>query len=103
MVADVLELNHWHAYFLGANTPVDDLLSLIEEKKPDLLAFSVALPSNLVNLENAMDRVRSALPDLPVVLGGQAFRHGGRQLPDRYPHTIVLDSLAELESFLPGR
>lgn len=103
MVADTLELNQWHAYFLGANTPVDDLLSLVEEKQPDLLAFSVALPSHLVNLEHAMDRVRSAHPDLPVILGGQAFRHGGRQLPALYPNTVVLDSLAELETFLLGR
>ena len=103
MVADILELSRWHAYFLGANTPIEDLLALIEEKNPDLLALSVALPSNLVNLEEAIEAVRSARPDLPIILGGQAFQHGGRDLPDRYPGTILMDSLAELESYVLGR
>ena len=35
MVADLFELNGWRGYFLGANTPVPDLLNFIQEKEPD--------------------------------------------------------------------
>lgn len=100
MVADILELNGWHAYFLGANTPPDDLASMLDEKLPDILALSVAIPSNLANLESAIQRVREARPALPIILGGQAFHHGGRDLPDRYQEVTLLESLAELETFV---
>ena len=102
MVADTLEMNRWHAYFLGANLPFDDLLSLVEEKSPDILALSVAIPTNLPSLESAIEKVRETHPRLPILIGGQAFLHGGRDIPDRYPEVTLLGSLRELESFVQG-
>ncbi len=100
MVADTLEMNRWHAFFLGADTPLDDLISMIREKSPDLLALSVAIPWNLPVVEEAIRRIRGDYPELPILLGGQAFRRGGGDIPERYEDVTLLDTLEELESYL---
>jgi len=76
MVADILELNGWDSYFLGANTPVDALLELIEEKQPELLCLSLSVYFNLPSLLNALQQVNAAFPGLRILVGGQAFQWG---------------------------
>ena len=34
MVADIMESHGWDAWFLGADTPLEDLLSLLQDKQP---------------------------------------------------------------------
>ncbi len=100
MVADFLELNGWHAYFLGANTPVRDLVELIEEKKPNFAALSLSLYFNLPKLYKTIEAIRSHQPELPLLVGGQAFRWGGQELQNSYEGVKLLHSLDELESFI---
>ena len=50
MVADILELNGWDGYFLGANTPPEDILQYLQEVKPDLVGLSLSILSNIANL-----------------------------------------------------
>ncbi|MFA7240049.1 MAG: cobalamin B12-binding domain-containing protein [Sulfuricellaceae bacterium] len=77
MVADYCELLGLRAYFLGANMPLPDLLQLINQCRPTLLGLSVTLTANLPALLEALDALGSAFPDLPILVGGQAFRRGG--------------------------
>lgn len=77
MVADILELHGWDSYFLGANTPVDALLAMLEEKRPELLCLSLSVYFNLPSLLSALKHVHDAFPALRVLVGGQAFRWGG--------------------------
>ena len=48
MVADLLELNGWDTIHLGSNTPVMEILNILEGKDIDLLALSATLPNQLV-------------------------------------------------------
>ena len=84
-------------YFLGANTPVNDLLQLIADRKPDLVGLSLSIYSHVAPLLQAMDTVRRAYPDLPLLVGGQAFRWGGQDLVRRYPAVSYVASVEELE------
>jgi MerR family transcriptional regulator, light-induced transcriptional regulator len=43
MVADIFELNGWDGFFLGANTPPDDLSAFIQETQPDVVGLPVGL------------------------------------------------------------
>lgn len=97
MVADMFELNGWHGYFLGSNTPVEELLKLIDEKRPDVLALSLTVYFSMDALLRAARTVRSTFADLPIWVGGQAFRWGGEKQLAEIQGTALLKSLAELE------
>jgi methanogenic corrinoid protein MtbC1 len=100
MAADIFELNGWDGYFLGANTPPEELLKLIQEKKPDVLGLSLSIYFNLESLCRLLEMVRGSFHDLPVLVGGQAFRWGGRDSVEKYPEVTLLPTLRELESFI---
>ncbi len=76
MVANILELDGWKTLFLGANTPVSDMLTLVHSEKPRILALSITMPFNLHHGKVILHRVRE-LPatDRPLTMvGGQVFR-----------------------------
>lgn len=100
MVADIFELHGWDGYFLGANTPVDDLLQMLADKKPDLLGLSLSVSFNMPNLYAVLERIEAAFPELPVIVGGQAFRWGGTDIGQRYPRATYLASLDHLQQYI---
>lgn len=51
MVSDIFELNGWSSFFLGANTPTNELMSFTQYIKPDMLAISQTIYSNISILE----------------------------------------------------
>ena len=100
MVADILELNGWDGYFLGANAPVNDLLDLVDEKKPDMLCFSLSVYTGMPALITLLSRVRNEFADLPIIVGGQAFRWGGVEEVTAYPGVRYIGSIFELEQMI---
>ncbi len=100
MVADLFELNGWRGYFLGASTPACDLLHLIEEKRPDVVALSVTVYFGMEGLLRTAAEIRSQFPTVPILVGGQAFRWGGRERAEQIGGVQYLPSLTELESWM---
>ena len=98
MAADLFELHGWRGYFLGANTPHESLLKMIERQKPALVGLSLSISFNLPSLLAAIDAVRGAWPDLPVIVGGQAFRWGGGGQLSRREGVTLVGSVAGLEA-----
>jgi methanogenic corrinoid protein MtbC1 len=97
MIADYCELRGWRAYFLGTNTPLADLMQLIEERKPDLLGLSLSIYFNLPALLNALEVVTRKYPKLPILVGGQAFRWGAEEAVRAYPNVSYMATLDDLE------
>ena len=97
MVADIFELNGWDSYFLGANTPIDQLLSFIDEKEPDLVGLSLSVYFNLPSLKAGIEAVRSDFRQLDIVVGGRAFLVGGTSALKPYTGTHYIESLDALE------
>ncbi len=100
MVADIFEMNGWDGYFLGANTPIAELISFIDETKPDLLGLSLSIYFNLPALKRAIEAIRAEYPDLLILTGGQAFRWGGIDSLKAYPNVEYLPSLDSLENLI---
>ncbi len=97
MVADILELNGWDGHFLGANTPLDDLMRHIQEVKPDLAGMSLGVLSNMDNLKRTIEAVKSDFPNLDLLVGGQAFRRGGIDIVEQCKGAEYASSLEQLE------
>jgi len=100
MVADTFELCGWDSYFLGANTPDEDLLDMIEQKHPDVLGLSLSIYFNIKELVSVVEKVRTQFPGLDIMVGGQAFRLGGKEILNRYKNVSYIGSLFELKKGL---
>lgn len=75
MVADILELEGWDVTYLGTNTPLEELMKLIKQKQPFLLALSASTALNLEKVRSVIAEVKS-VPELSstrILVGGLAF------------------------------
>ncbi len=102
MVADLAEIHGWRSYFLGANTPLNSLLEMIDQRRPDLVGLSLSVYFNMPSLERSLDAVVSTFPGIPLVVGGQAFREcwGGTQVGRKHSNVVLSSSLDTLEQVL---
>ncbi len=75
MIADILEYDGWTVRYLGANTPVQDVLNLSYEFKPNILAVSVTMPFNLTVVQQMIFQIKNqeALKDTKIMVGGRSF------------------------------
>ena len=96
MVADLFEMQGWEGHFLGANTPVDHMLTYIQETKPDLVGLSLSVYFNLPALKTSVTVIRSHFQHLDILLGGQAFRWGGSELTRAHTGIHYIPSIREL-------
>ncbi len=100
MTSDVFEKNGWETYFLGANVPVNDFITFSKGVQPHLIGLSLSLHFNLPALEGMIKEIRKHFPQIPVIVGGQAFMHGGKTMLDQYEKAYYLKNLYELEQFI---
>jgi methanogenic corrinoid protein MtbC1/heme oxygenase len=96
IIADFCQSRGWDSHFQGVNTSIPDLLRIIETLHPTLLGLSLSLPSNLASLIKTLDAVSSHYPELPILVGGQAFRWIGVEAMQAHPNTACIASLDEL-------
>ncbi len=75
MISDILEINGWNVYYLGANTPIDSVCKLLRNTGSRILAVSTTLPSNLSHTEKLIAAVRShtGSQGTHILVGGQAY------------------------------
>lgn len=100
MVGDVFEQNGWEAYFLGANTPIVDLLLLAKDINPDIIALSISLYSNFLVFNNFIEKFRDKFPNTPLLIGGQAFRYGGLEIIEKHDNVKYLSDLTKIEEYI---
>ena len=75
MLCDLLDLEGWHTTYLGATVPVESLVAMVQRRRPDVLALSVALSPHLPRLRAMIDAVKQALGDARplIIVGGRPF------------------------------
>jgi MerR family transcriptional regulator, light-induced transcriptional regulator len=100
MVADIFELNGWDGCFVGANTPTQELLKSIDEKKPDIVALSMCLQMSLKGMEEMLQGITHSFPLLHIIVGGQGFLWGGAEIIKNYPQTQYVESIDSLERII---
>ncbi len=100
MIADLMESRGWDASFLGANTPVDDLLAIIDQKSPEFLGLSVSIYFNMAELHRLVETIRVHYSSLNILLGGQAFRWGGADIGKNDTRIAYVPSLTALDALI---
>jgi methanogenic corrinoid protein MtbC1/DNA-binding XRE family transcriptional regulator len=70
--ADLLRFEGWDVDFLGADTPTDALVELVQTQSPDLVGLSVTIEEFLPNASASVEALKQ-LPDAPVVVVGGAI------------------------------
>mgnify|MGYP000591133585 CR=1 FL=1 len=103
MVADMFEMHGWRCWFLGAATPLQEILDLIGDKRPDVVALSLTLYFNADALYAMAEAIRKAFPDQPMLVGGQAFEHGGAERFERMPGMRHMKTLQELGAWIESQ
>jgi len=97
MVADFLEADGWEVLQLGAATPAEDLVALVEREAPDMVALSTTTPRSLPGIADVLRQLRSAHPRPLIVVGGQFWtaeaaqtaRDLGADVVERDPRALV--------------
>lgn len=82
MLADRMSLAGWNAYFLGADTPADEIAAAAVAVNADLVALSAATHYNRLLLREVLDELHRLLPGTRIGVGGPAFAHDGGMQPD---------------------
>jgi methanogenic corrinoid protein MtbC1 len=74
MSADLLELEGWQTYYLGANMPAMSIIEIVREKKARILLLSMCLPINGPALRALISMVREQLGDkVKIIIGGYSI------------------------------
>ena len=101
MISDFFELNGWESFFLGANTPVHELIKMADQIRPHVIGLSLSVYFHLPQLNNMIQTIRNDCPTLPIIIGGQAFKHGnGHNFVQKYRYANYIESLEQLISYI---
>lgn len=75
MICDVLEMEGWDTLFLGATVPTDDLVRMVRERRPQVVALSASIAPHLARVAETIRAIREAVPaDGPLIaVGGRPF------------------------------
>lgn len=73
MICDYMESCGWNTYYLGANMPDQAIISMIKEKKPDVIAISCTMTFNISKLHNLVNAIKQAGITTPIMVGGYPF------------------------------
>lgn len=75
MVCDFLEMDGWDTDYLGANTPIPDLIALCKDRIPNVLGVSATMTFHVKHVRELVEAVRKEedLNDMKIMVGGNPF------------------------------
>lgn len=105
IIADTLEASGWDVEFTAAGTTNEELVALFVRTRPDFVALSVSVRTNLPKLEQAVRALCAEAPAARIVVGGPALVGDGRAYVQGLGLANVecLESLEALERFAEER
>ncbi len=72
LATDVLDSAGFDTFYLGADLPMAALVDACLIHRPAVLGLTVSIEDNLPTLLRTVDEVTRMMPELPVIVGGQA-------------------------------
>lgn len=96
MVSDVLQREGWEVCNLGAATPAGDLVDLVKEEVPDLVALSASTAGRLPGVAEVLRELSALEPKPLVAVGGGLFTGRSAGFAREHGADLVLTDLREL-------
>ena len=87
MIADLFHMDGWQVADLGGDTPTQDLIELVNIRKPDLVVLSLSLPDRADAAIRAATLLKSLDSAPPVFIGGGGI--SSRPDADAIPADLV--------------
>lgn len=77
MISDLLELEGWTTFYLGANTGIERIKSVIAENKINIIGLSVTIAYNLDNSRKFIENIKSisGCQDIKIIIGGYVLNN----------------------------
>jgi methanogenic corrinoid protein MtbC1 len=77
ILTDLLELDGWQTWYLGASVPPPAAAQLCVDQRADVLLVSATLPPHIESTAEVVRvvRARPELAEMKVIVGGRAFRN----------------------------
>jgi len=100
MVAGYIEALGYKVFFIGSNTPQNEVIKAIKEKQPDIVGVSNNFYINFTRLVNLLNKINSNYPELQVIVGGQVLSEGADDIFKEYKNVTYINSLDSLEEYL---
>lgn len=75
MLCDLLDARGWRTHYLGASVPIDDLVRMVEARRPEVVALSAALAPHVPRVRAMISALRERLGDRTplIMVGGRPF------------------------------
>ncbi len=73
IVSDFLEMNGWNSIYLGANTPQESIIKIIQEHDPELLLISATMTYNIGHVQKLIGKVKKLEKPPKIMVGGHPF------------------------------
>jgi len=100
MVAGFMEAMGWDIIFIGSNTPQNEIIELIKEKRPDIVGISNNFYINFSRLAKLVEGIKHEIPGQEIILGGQALAEGKSEFFSEYENVHYITCLNKLENYL---
>ena len=101
MVADIFEKNSWDTHYLGANTPMYELIRFCDSVKPDLICLSLTVYKNVHTLLEEITAIRE-VSNIPILIGGRALTKLGEEVSEEFENVFYLQDLEAVENYIKG-
>lgn len=100
IVSDFFEYKGWDSIYLGANTPQNDIIEIVNMKNPDLVGISCNFYMNVLRLLKFLDEITSKFPNQKIIIGGQAINPDNLDMFSKFKNVTYLPDLDGIENYL---
>ena len=105
MVGEAFAAAEWSVQYMGASLPAESVASAVEQRGIDVLAMSTTMPEHLPQVSATISAARDRVPDLRVIVGGQAYggdHRRAREIGANLLHDGLRGLVEKVEEALPG-
>jgi methanogenic corrinoid protein MtbC1 len=103
MVADLLEADGWETVLLGAGPPVRDVVELVDQERPDVVALSTSTAGVLPGVVELVGALAALEPRPLIVAGGQFWTAQTSKAALEFGADLVIQDTRELVERLRER
>jgi methanogenic corrinoid protein MtbC1 len=100
MTADVFDSHGWEPSIANTGCSTDGLVAVIEREHPDAVGISCSVAFHLETLVGMLETLQVRFPNLPLLLGGQAFVSGEGAELEALPSVTVIPDLQALNAWI---